>query len=59
VRHWVPELENINGKKVHFAPELDDHVLQNAGVKLGDTYPEPMVNIAKWMKKEDQNKFKR
>jgi deoxyribodipyrimidine photo-lyase len=59
VRHWIPELGDINGKKVHFAPELDEHVLQNAGVKLGDTYPKPMVNIAKWMKKEDQNKFKR
>lgn len=46
IRRWVPELAGLDNKHVHepaLAAPLD---LAAAGVILGDTYPEPIVNHA-------------
>ncbi len=49
VRHWIPELSELSGKKVHYPGKVQDEYLQKAGVSLGKDYPEPMVSFDKWM----------
>lgn len=44
VRRWVPELAKIEGKAIHSPWTLDREELEAAGVTLGETYPEPMVD---------------
>ncbi len=43
VRRWVPELAEIPGRAVHEPWELGPLELAAAGVVLGTTYPEPIV----------------
>ena len=43
VRHWVPELRNLPDKHLHKPWDAPQAVLSEAGVKLGDDYPEPIV----------------
>ncbi|MBN9670297.1 cryptochrome/photolyase family protein [Roseibium aggregatum] len=46
VRKWVPELKDLP-TEVLFAPfEAAEEVLERAGVRLGETYPYPVVNHA-------------
>ena len=47
VRRWVPELGKIEGKAIHAPWTLDREALEAAGVELGKTYPEPMVDHKK------------
>jgi len=49
VRHWIPELSEIPGKKVHFPDKVQEEHLEKAGVNLGRDYPRPMVNFDKWL----------
>ena len=44
VRRWVPELAGIEGKAIHAPWTLGPLELKAAGVELGKTYPEPMVD---------------
>jgi deoxyribodipyrimidine photo-lyase len=44
VRRWVPELAELPDKHLHTPWEAPDAVLESAGVKLGETYPEPIVD---------------
>ncbi len=46
VRRWVPELGRLPGDWVHKPWEAPPLVLRAAGVELGGTYPEPIVNHA-------------
>jgi len=44
VRRWCPELKDLPLKHLHSPWEAPDKVLKEAGVKLGETYPHPMID---------------
>jgi len=46
VRKWVPELAGLADEWVHRPWEAPADVLDHAGVRLGETYPEPIVDHA-------------
>jgi deoxyribodipyrimidine photo-lyase len=46
IRRWVPELAALDGKAIHAPWEVGPLELAAAGVTLGDTYPEPIVDHA-------------
>ncbi len=46
VREFVPELAALESKYIHRPFEAPEGVLADAGIKLGITYPEPMVDHA-------------
>tara|TARA_B100000035_G_scaffold302828_1_gene300810 strand:- start:576 stop:1523 length:948 start_codon:yes stop_codon:yes gene_type:complete len=43
-RRWVPEVAELPDKFLHKPWEAPDEVLSAAGVRLGDTYPRPIVD---------------
>lgn len=46
VRRWVPELAKLPAEHLHAPWEAGGDVLAAAGVRLGETYPRPMVDHA-------------
>ena len=46
VRHWVPELAEMPAEWIHRPAEAPEPVLEAAGVRLGQTYPRPIVDHA-------------
>ena len=46
VRRYVPELQNLPAKFIHQPAKAPENVLKTAGVSLGVTYPEPIVDHA-------------
>ncbi|MEM9256394.1 MAG: deoxyribodipyrimidine photo-lyase [Pseudomonadota bacterium] len=46
VRRWVPELEALPKKYVHEPATAPTSVLEEAGVRLGENYPQPIVDHA-------------
>jgi deoxyribodipyrimidine photo-lyase len=45
VRKYVPELEGLPNKFIHKPWEASPEVLQEANVKLGKSYPHPIVDL--------------
>lgn len=46
VRRWVPELAGLSNRHIHAPWEAPEAELARAGVKLGKTYPRPIVDLA-------------
>ncbi len=46
VKRWVPELAGLDEKYIHKPWEADAGLLDSAGIKLGKTYPYPIVDHA-------------
>jgi deoxyribodipyrimidine photo-lyase len=46
VRQWCPELTKLPDEWLHQPWRAPREILQHAGVKLGGTYPEPLVSHA-------------
>ncbi len=44
VRKWCPELEKLDNSYLHKPWEAPKEALSDAGVELGKTYPEPLVD---------------
>lgn len=47
IHKYVPELSKLPAKHLSAPWDAPDEVLEKAGVKLGETYPKPIVNHAK------------
>lgn len=47
IRRWVPELAKLPSDASHAPWQSKSGVLSKAGVSLGKTYPEPIVDLAK------------
>ncbi len=45
VRRWVPEIANLPDQWLHNPAAAPKDVLRQAGVELGTTYPEPIVDL--------------
>ena len=47
IKKYVPELINLDQMFIHCPWEAPKSVLSNAGIKLGETYPYPIVDLKK------------
>jgi deoxyribodipyrimidine photo-lyase len=45
VRRWVPELAGLGDAWLHHPWEAPENILESAGVRLGETYPRPIVDL--------------
>ncbi|MCF8462994.1 MAG: DNA photolyase family protein [Rickettsiaceae bacterium] len=44
-RHFIPELANLPKEYLFNPYKAPDHILIQAGIKLGETYPKPIISI--------------
>lgn len=48
VRTWCPELARLPNDYIHTPWLAPAHVLRDAGVELGVTYPRPLLIVPQW-----------
>ncbi|QDU59904.1 Deoxyribodipyrimidine photo-lyase [Planctomycetes bacterium Pan216] len=51
IRRWVPELEKLDTPDLFKPWEASNDALERAGVNLGETYPEPLVDLSETRKR--------
>lgn len=44
IKKWVPELNELSSKELHRPEIISEHILKKSKIKLGKTYPFPIVN---------------
>ncbi|MDQ0245817.1 deoxyribodipyrimidine photo-lyase [Bacillus fengqiuensis] len=44
IRKWIPELQSLLDKYIHKPWEAPEYILSSSNIKLGATYPYPIVN---------------
>jgi deoxyribodipyrimidine photo-lyase len=45
IRRWVPELAGLDNRYLHKPWTADPEILADAGISLGKSYPEPLVEL--------------
>ena len=45
IKKYIPELIHLDQKFIHCPWEAPNSVLLDAGIKLGETYPYPIVDL--------------
>ncbi len=53
VKHWLPMLAQVPAAKVHEPYRLLPVEQERYGVVLGQTYPEPIVNLSRSVKENE------
>ncbi|BCB19942.1 deoxyribodipyrimidine photo-lyase [Bosea sp. ANAM02] len=46
VRQWVPELAGLSDKDIHQPWKASEKALREAGIRIGETYPAPLIDLA-------------
>ncbi|MES2517210.1 MAG: DASH family cryptochrome [Bacteroidota bacterium] len=50
VKFWLPELSNVPSHKIHLVGLLTNDEQKQFSVRLGVDYPNPIVDVRKWVK---------
>jgi deoxyribodipyrimidine photo-lyase len=50
VKHWLPELSDVPADKIHSVGLLTNEEQKRFGIRLGVDYPNPIVDVRKWIK---------
>ena len=52
VRHWLPELAQVPANRIHSVGLLANDEQKRFGVRLGVDYPNPLVDVRQWARRE-------
>ena len=52
VKHWLPELARVPADKIHSVGLLSNDEQKRFGVRLGVDYPNPLVDVRQWLRRE-------